>query len=94
MDETSGLIRSNFRIKDGIQVGTNNINKAAECRGTTGILPDGEGFSRGNKTTIAGVLEGSGAAGNEPSKIRDRNVAAKELKTALLPKIMSSIRPH
>lgn len=73
LDELSGLGGSNLGVKEGMKVGTDDVNSTAESGAI--LLPDVQGLGGGNFSAVAGLLEGCLCRGDETGEIAGRDVA-------------------
>ena len=78
LDEAASLVGSHLGVEEGIQIGTENVNNAAQRRGVAGVFPNRQRLGGGNRTTVASTFESTGTTRNESSKFTGRAVAIED----------------
>lgn len=70
LDEGAGLVGSDARVEERVQVGANDINDGAEFGSRAGVLPDGQRLGQADQTRVSSTLESGRTASNEASELR------------------------
>lgn len=72
--ELTGLGSGDLRVEEGVDVGTDDVDRAAQGGGTI-LLPDVNGLSGGHLASVASGLEGGLAGGDEAGELGGGAVA-------------------
>lgn len=78
LNEAASLVCGDIGIEESVQVGTDNVDDAAECRSAAAVLPDRKRLRGGDQASVAGVLERRGTARDEACEFAGRGVAIED----------------
>ena len=76
LDEGASLARACLRVEEGVDVGRNDVDGAAQR--SAFFLPDVKRFGRGDRAGVAGVGECPLAAADEAREVADGKVLVEE----------------